>query len=446
VQPPKVRRQEPVRGEAEHVLSSLLRIHRRRLGLTQLTLAQRSAVSLRTIRDLETGRARARAQTVRLLADALGLDGLLREAFLVARGGKQVEEPPAHVLHTVPPYSLGALHGREGDVGAIVRSLANGSRRTASLSGLGGVGKTQIALEVARRLHTQRKWPVLWVTASQAGDAITDTLAGDIRSLATTGTVPAARLRRLLAAHDALVVLDGVDNLVPPGQQAIHELLMSCPGVRLISTSRGLYALPGANARAVAPLPTPTDDHIAGGLTELTCVPSVRLLTDRMTEADPVGAFPPADAAAIATLCRRLDGLPFALEVAAQKSVVLTIQELAALPSRDLLALSPTASTGQAASISDVISNSCDQLAEPDLGRLRFLAASADAWTVQDATDMLGETSAEVVDALGTLYRLGLVRRHNAKGPARFEVLRLVRAFLGASDDTVTSRVGGVTR
>jgi ribosomal silencing factor RsfS len=240
------------------------------------------------------------------------------------------------------------------------------------------------------------------------------------------------RLRRLLAAHDALVVLDGVDNLLPPGRQTLHELLMSCPGMRLISTSRGPSRLPGTQVRAVAPLPTPADHHAAGGLAELTRVPAVRLLIDRLTETDPEWALAPVDAEAVATLCRRLDGLPLALEVAAQNSVVMSIRELAALSFRDLLALSTTASTGQVTSIADLIRSGCHQLAESDLDRLRVLGARAHAWTLEDASEMLGDSQAEIINRLATFYRLGLVRRHGARGRAQFEVLRLVRAFLGA--------------
>lgn len=425
---------------AEHVaggseFGTLLRAHRRRIRLTQQALAQLSTVSSRTIRDIETGRVSARPRTVELLADGLGLTGLAREAFIQAVS--PVKAPRGRgELDTEPPHAAGTLYGRDSEVRALVHAIASQHRRAICVLGLGGVGKSRTALEVARRLYTQRSWPVLWVSAGQrphGQPATRGELRGEIHALLQAARPDHAHLSHLcglFGTHDILLVLDGVGHLTAAANEVLQHMLGRCPGLRIIVTSRSPLLLAGYQPAIVDPLPIPPDADVAGQSDELSSVPSVQLLVERLAEIHP-GWMPTAeDMSAVATLCRRVDGLPLALEVAAHQGHVLSLRELAALPPAELVRLGAPSATGRMASIRETIDASCRLLDDSDVTHLRTLATLAPTWSLSDAEAALQRPRAEVVNTLGVLIRAGLIRRRHGDQMSYFTVPNLVRGFL----------------
>jgi transcriptional regulator with XRE-family HTH domain len=239
----------------------LLRTYRIRVGLTQQQLADFAMVSVRAIRDLECGRTRSpRAETVRLLADGLRLDDSSR-ADLQEAGGR-----PAGPVSVPPPAPSSAIVGREAEGAALV-DLVAGGRRLVTITGVSGVGKTRLALEVVGELHFRLGWSVAWLPSSR-----TPPISDSQDTVLVTDHVPDARL---LAAH---------------------------PRLRVIVTALAPTGVPGEHVFPLAPL---ADDA------------AVRLLVTNVRRVRPGFRQEAANAAVLTGLVRELDGLPSALEFAA---------------------------------------------------------------------------------------------------------------------------------
>jgi transcriptional regulator with XRE-family HTH domain len=135
----------------------LVRQHRVRIGLTQRALSDLSTVSVRTIRDLELGRAkRPRQETIALIADGLRLGPQARAALITATGRSDWAVKTAYGMNPPgPPKAQSALVGRESEVSALADELTRSADGLVNMVGLAGVGKTRLALEVARRLHVE---------------------------------------------------------------------------------------------------------------------------------------------------------------------------------------------------------------------------------------------------------------------------------------------------
>ncbi|WP_329376896.1 helix-turn-helix domain-containing protein [Streptomyces sp. NBC_01351] len=412
----------------------LLRHKRVQAGLTQRTLADLSTISPRTIRALESGRVNARMQTVRLLADALRLEGMPRELFVSAGLGSQRQGPAGAEPCLTVPRSVNALLGRDVEVRAMVGALASDHRRMISLSGLPGAGKSRVAAEVAVRLSSRRGWPVLWIgtgTVDLDGHGtVMGSLLKSLRLLVESGAEDVSTVCRLIGRHEVLLVLDGVADA--RGPVGVEELLAYCPGIRVVSTSRAPWHVPGVQGTVVPPLATPGPEWDAtGSLDVLTGVPSVRLLVDRLSEVRPGFTLCRADAGAVARLCRRLDGLPVALEAAAARSGVLGLRQLADTPARDLLDLPvATRSAGDPETVGGLIRSGFEHLDTARRAILHELAGFDRAPTLGEAAEALDRPLNQVVDDLGPLMGRGLVRASHEEAETRLHLPNLLRAAL----------------
>lgn len=412
----------------------LLRSHRTRVGLTQRTLAGLSTISSRTIRDLESGRANARTQTVQLLADALRLQGLTRELFVRAALGGRPSGPAEPDLGAAVPRGVNTLIGRDPELRTLVEALESGRRRMVSLSGLPGAGKSRVAAEVAARLSALHGWPVLWIGTGPAPDAPPGTSYGGLlralRALIDSGEPDIARIHRIVGCHEVLLAFDGVADIRIP--RGIGELLAYCPGVRVISTSRAPWQIAGVHPTVVPPLavPGPEWDAVPAPPEDLLRVPSVRLLVDRLSEIRPGFALGPADAAPAVRLCRRLDGLPLAIEAVAGRFRVLTLHQLAELPAAGLLDLPLPHRGGSPETIGGLLAAVCDRLSPKHRAILGQVSRLEAGWTVSEAAALLRLPLTEAVDDLGVLIAHGLVRASHAEPAGGLSVPNLLRAHL----------------
>lgn len=417
---------------ADRPFPELLRRHRIRAGLTQRALADLSTVSARALRDLEAGRANARTQTIHLLADGLRLQGAAREEFVRASLRRRRTGPFDLDGAAAAPDAVDALHGRDAEVDSLARMLSSGSRRMVSLSGLPGVGKSRMAAEIAARVGCGHDWPVLWLGAELpgAGPAVEPAP----RSLRALLDGPAQdtieHLRRLVGRHRAVVVLDGVPAATLAA--GAEDLLSHCPGLRLISTSRAPWHVPGVQATVVSPLSTPELHGPVGYRPDaLAGVPSVRLFLDRLGEVRPGFALDPANAGAVAALCRRLDGLPLALEVAAGRGRVLSVHQLADLPVPELLDLSvPARGDEPPRTLGGLLGATVARLRDGQRTLLRELVRRDRAWTVPEAAAVARRPLAEVIGALDVLIGRGLVRASHGEPANGLRVPNLLRAHL----------------
>ncbi|WP_439656295.1 helix-turn-helix domain-containing protein [Lentzea sp. HUAS TT2] len=269
----------------------LLRTHRIGAGLTQQQLADFAMVSVRAIRDLECGRTRSpRAETVRLLAEGLRLDDESRADLQQAGGrtaGRAAVAPPA------PAGPSGLIVGREAEAAALAALLTEGSReigfgaapegratagRLVTVTGVSGVGKTRLALEVAGELHFRHGWSVLWHPSQ------------------TTPSVD-----------------DDQDTVLVTDHRPDPRLLEAHPRLRIVVTALAPTGLPGEH---VFPLGALGDEA------------AVRLLLTHVHRVRPAFRPEPANQAALMGLVHELDGLPSALEFAAGWFMVYSPQHL----------------------------------------------------------------------------------------------------------------------
>ncbi|WP_336214975.1 helix-turn-helix domain-containing protein [Nonomuraea sp. LPB2021202275-12-8] len=396
----------------EEDLASLLRSYRRRARLSQQALADLSAVSVRAIRDLESGRVKnPRRETVRLLADGLRVEGSRRAALEAATGSPDdVGEPRALEIATRIPVPTGELVGRIAER-ELLRELVGSGERLVALVGLGGVGKTRLAMEVANELRGGGEWAVLWAarhTAEELLGAEVSALAGAIGQRAT------------------VLVLDGYDA---PGEHAhaVHTLLHRCRRLCVLVTTRRPYHTQGWRLLPLAPLRVPVETEDAAPEQS----EAGRLLARHLRHAHPGFSLDAANVTVIADICRQVDGIPAALEMVAQWSVVHRLEELRDELSRDPAALSAwPVPAGSGQGLADAIPQAIGWLDPPTRELLAGAARITAAWSVKDVSVALNRPISNVARQVHTLLMLGLVRRKETPGGVCFEILRNTRPFL----------------
>lgn len=331
--------------------SLILRALRETRGVTQQGWAGWLGYSVATVRRWETGAAAPTAEAEAALVaecerrglfrtyDAGPLRGftltpdILRDVLAQARlksgdrtRGNDQQSPPAaprvvwasrDTTDASPPVPLSSFIGRLGEIAAASRLLS--SARLLTLTGPGGVGKTRLAIEVGRTVADDFADGVSWVDLTTLTDPelFPSTLAQalGVRELAEQS--PMAALRAALRDLELLLILDNFEQVLPAAPFVL-ELLSSCPRVRMLVTSRAGLQLRGEQLFPVPPLSVP-DSVAPADVDTLVQSEAVNLLVKRAQEARPSFALDPDNAAAVGAICRRLDGLPLALELAAAR-------------------------------------------------------------------------------------------------------------------------------
>lgn len=320
--------------------------------------------------------------------------------------------------------SSSTLRGRDPSLDTIQRLFAVDSARLVSLTGPGGVGKTRLSLEVARVM------PALVVPLAGISDP-RDVLT----EIATAGGIaleptfdPTVTIARELGAHNTLLVLDNLEQ-IPDVAPIIAALLRADERLRLLVTSRMRLRLSGEHEVSVLPLewPEPTKATAA----TLANSSATQLFIDRTLAANP--AFKPTDANApvIAEICRRLDGLPLAIELAAARGRFLSPEAILARMERrlELLTGGATDLPERHQTMRDTIAWSYDLLSEPEAALFRLLGVFSGGFTL-DAVDAIASDRESLLDLIGTLSEHGLVLPAvDRNGEPRLAMLETVREF-----------------
>jgi predicted ATPase/transcriptional regulator with XRE-family HTH domain len=404
----------------------MLRGFRWQAQLTQEELAERAGVSVRTIRNLESDRLKTpRLSSVRALAEGLGLTAEERRRF-DSLAGFEAEARDAAALPTGGsiPVPLSPLVGRDSEVSRLVEVVFGGTTRLITLTGLAGIGKTRLALAVAEAAAARRGRRTWWVPLSGVGESkyVLDAVAGALGVSEVTVEAIGIRLR----GEPALLVVDNLEHLDGVGG-VLTDLLRRVPEVTALVTSRAPIGVPDEQAWPVRPLAVPADHE--GGVEELTAVSSVALLVDRVRRATPAFDLDSGTAAVVAEVCRRLDGLPLALELAAGSWRVLgargVLDAISADPLNvhDLQGARPPAHS----SLRSALAASHGLLAAETRHVLYGLTVFRGGWTIEAATEVVGRGS--LLDHLDRLAALGLVETHDDPTGRRFSMLPTIHAF-----------------
>lgn len=320
----------------------LLRDHRLRAGLTQELLAERAVLARRSVQGLERGESRPLRDTVQRLARALALAPAEQDRFVAAAQPaprRRRESRTLHVLklpvdsreklprHNVP-FHLTSLIGREREVATIQDLL--GKTRLLTLTGAGGVGKTRLALQVAREIQDRYRDGVRLVDLAPLADPSLVTLAVatalDLRERPSEPVLP--MLLAFLAGRQPLLILDNCEHLAGACGRLARTVLQACPEVSILATSRQPLRLTGETVFRVPSLSTPAADAPFTADRILSCA-AARLFVERAEAVRPDLVLSPDDVALIGQICRRLDGIPLALELASARASALTIGQIA---------------------------------------------------------------------------------------------------------------------
>jgi predicted ATPase len=395
--------------------------------LTQEELAERAGVSVRTIRSLESDRlSTPRFSSVSALAQALGLQAEERQRFDRLAGlDKGTRQIVVSTIGGAIPVPLSHLVGRASETSMLVEVVLGGTRRLVTLTGLAGIGKTRLALAVAEAA-AQRGRRTWWVPLSGVGESkyVLDAVAGALG--VSEVTVEAIGTR--LGEEPALLVMDNLEHLDGVGG-VLTDLLGRVPVVTALVTSRAPIGLADEQAWPVRPLAVPAGDE---GVEELESVASVELLVDRVRRTAPTFELNPDTAAVVAEVCRRLDGLPLALELAAGSWRVLGARGLLDAISADPLDVHDLQGARPAAhsSVRSALDASYGLLNDAARQVLHGLSVFRGGWTVEAAIEVVGP--GPVLDHLDRLAVLGLVETHDDSTGRRCSMLPTIQAYASA--------------
>jgi predicted ATPase/transcriptional regulator with XRE-family HTH domain len=408
---------------------------RRDAGLSQEELAARAGISLRSVSNLERDAPHApRRETLRLVAEALGVSGVERERLLDAAPARPPPPPPRSAVPHNLPASPNPLIGRGSEVATVRRAMRRTGARLVTLLGPGGVGKTRLAVAVAgeaRPAFPDGAWfadltpiadpDLVWATVVQ------------ILGLPPPENRPALEvLTDHLRERRTLLLLDNCERMLPAAT-AVADLLAACPGLTVLATSREPLRLRWEHRIPVPPLSVP-DPDAPPDPERLARVASVRLFVERARAATPAFALDAGNAAAVAAICTRLDGLPLAIELAAARVSELPPLAMLARLERSLRVLRWEANDLPARhrTLQAAIDWSHDLLPVAERALFRRLAVFAGGFTPEAAADV-GDADALGLDpfaALAALAEKGLVHvlESEEDGP-RFGLLETMREY-----------------
>ncbi|HLU55109.1 MAG TPA: hypothetical protein VKZ81_06575 [Pseudonocardia sp.] len=326
-----------------------------------------------------------------------------------------------------------SLVGRDRELATLTGML--GVRRLVTITGVGGVGKTRLALAVAARTphaavcHLARR-----SRPDQVAEAVAEALGYPSWEAALVG----------LAERTALLVLDNCEHLLDAAADAVELLLAAAPGVSVLATSREPLAVPDEHVLRLDPLP------VGDGATGEASSPAVQLFCARAAAAGSPIELDPDTAAAVVELCRRLDGLPLAIELAAARTPTLSPAEILAHLDRRLdLLVGHRRAPARHRSLEALVDWSYERL-EPATARFfARLGVSEGRFTAEAAHAVGGEPDEDLVDVIGHLDRLvarSLVQVHRSGGRTFYSLLETIRAYARAKlvangeFETITNR------
>jgi predicted ATPase/class 3 adenylate cyclase len=329
------------------------------------------------------------------------------------------------------PAQITSFIGREAELARVAEAL--GRTPIVTITGVGGVGKTRLAYRAAsdaRANFADGVW-VCELAGVRTGDAVPEALTATLGARPPTGVSVRDALVAYLRNKDLLLVLDNCEHLLSAVTSVVAELVRMCPGVCFLATSRESLNLAGEQILGVPSMSTPDE---AAALEAVGASDAVQLFVERARAVEQDFALTAHNASAIAELCRRLDGIPLAIELAAARVGMLTPAELARrLDQRfRLLTGRDRGAVERHQTLRAAVDWSYDLLTPSERRLLDRLSVFAGAFTL-DAAEFVtagdGITAADVFDLLASLVARYLVVAAAEDGETRYRLLETIRQY-----------------
>jgi predicted ATPase len=375
---------------------------------------------------------------------------LLSERFATAAGQADRSGAPAsntgrRATRSLPVTST-SLFGRERDIVEVSNLLEEPEVRLVTLTGPGGVGKTRLAIAVGERLDDRLPQGTVFVplAAITQPELVLPRIAAAVGATVEGTRSPLDVLVEHFSDVQTLLVLDNLEQVVGVAPE-LDQLLARCTGLQIVATSRTALRLRAEREYPVSPLTVPV---ISEPSTEqLASMPAVRLFVDRAKAVRYDFALTDDNAPAVAEICRRLDGLPLAIELAAARTRLLDPASLLArLGTRlDALGTGPVDLPERQRTLRATVEWSVGLLDDAEQQLLAVLSAFVEGWTVEAATHVSDLPEDRVLDLLDALAAQSLVSVEVTDAGARFRMLAAVRE-LAAERLTAGADVADVER
>jgi predicted ATPase/DNA-binding SARP family transcriptional activator len=374
---------------------------------------------------------RARA----ILTEELGLEPGEELRELEQAVLRQQVPPPAapdQQRHNLPAR-LTSFVGREDELAALGKLL--GEARLVTLTGPGGAGKTRLAVEFAAGM-VDRFGDGVWL-ADLAGIGDPDLVAAqvmEVLGVRQSGGVPVLEaLAYRLRSAELLLVLDNCEHLLDACANLAVALLADAPGLRVLATSREPLGVPGEAICPVPPLAVPPED---AGPADVAAAPAVRLFADRASAARAGAEVLASSAAVIGRICRELDGLPLAIELAAARASVLSVEEIEAHLTDKFAFLAyrrPAAGGPRHQALKAAIDWSYQLLPTAEQAALGQLSVFAGGFALAQAAQVCcGGDQSAAVDVVDQLASKSLLAADTTGPQARYRMLETIRQYAAA--------------
>ena len=364
------------------------------------------------------------------------------QVFQVSVDDLRTSFPPLRSLNTRRsnlPVQLTSFVGRDRELGEVEALIDR--HRLVTLIGTGGTGKTRLMLEVAGRVGDRFVGGAWLAELAPLTDTaqIPSEIARALGVPEDPGTPAMTTVLDFLSGKDLLLLLDNAEHLVDGVASLSERLLAAAPGLRIIATSREALAVPGESVYQVQSLRCPAPIRGLGveATTDLSAVAgteAVRLFVERANAVAPTFELAPTNVAAVAEICRRLDGIPLALELAAARVSAMSPDDIAKrLGDRfRLLAGGRRTAVPRQQTLHALIDWSWDLLTAADRTLLRRLSVFAGGWTVDLAVSVVGDDGpadpVELLDGLARLVDRSLVIVDRGQ-TTRYRMLETIRQY-----------------
>jgi predicted ATPase len=385
----------------------------------------------------------------RLVRDDLAL--LLSERFVSDAGRRSRSSPATERTDGRGPRSLPvmstSLIGRDADIAEVAALLEGSDVRLVTLTGPGGIGKTRLAIAVGERLDDRFTRGTVFVPLASIAkvDLVAPRIADALGAIVEGARSPLDVLIEHLAGTPTLLVLDNVEQVVGVAPE-LDLLLARCPGLKILATSRTALRLRAEQEYQVGALASPASSGLPP-LDELASLPAVRLFVDRAKAVRYDFALTEENAADVVEICRRLEGLPLAIELAAARTRLLEPRALLVRleHSLDALGTGPADLPERQRTLRATVEWSFGLLNDPEQQMLDVLSIFVEGWTVDAAVHVSGLADDEVLDLLDALVGHSLVQVEAVDAGRRFRMLASVRE-LAAERLTSGTRLADVER